>query len=193
MKRIFEKCSHKKQLFLALSALVLCLSISIGVTMAYFTDWSSASGTGAVADLKPQTELKEELDGINKKIQVENTGETEVFVRVKVFYPDLNLQRKDGKVEIKGVSADGTDSDLWVYNEETGFWDYTKVLKSGEATDELQVNVTIKRVTNSRDFQIIVVHENSPAIYDQEGNAVPREWEAWNWPESQTEGEEGND
>ena len=56
MKRIFEKCSHKKQLFLALSALVLCLSISIGVTMAYFTDWSSASGTGAVADLNPGRE-----------------------------------------------------------------------------------------------------------------------------------------
>ncbi len=182
MKEMWKNCSHKKQLLLVLSALVLCLSVSVGMTLAYFTDWTAASGEGKVADMKPDTELKEEIQNLDKVITVENTGTAEAFIRVKVFYPNPELNN----MEVTFESDEGWEE------KDDGYWFYTKVLAGGETTSELKVNVTahVKADGGTPDFQIIVVHENTPAVYDESGNAQPRDWYA---AQSQTEGEEGNE
>ena len=68
-------------------ALVLSLSVVIGTSLAYFSDYEEAAGA-ATLSLGGQTKLYEGEDTDKKEIVVTNTGKTEMIVRVAVFGPD---------------------------------------------------------------------------------------------------------
>ena len=81
---------NKRKLVITLS-LILCLTASVGFTLAYFTDYENAKG-GAVVKLSGQTEVEEEFDGNNKQVTIKNTGDTDMVVRLKVFGDEKHMK-----------------------------------------------------------------------------------------------------
>ena len=133
---------------LKIVCIVLALVVlSTTAAYAYFTDYEEAKG-GAKINLKGQTVLTEpEADSSHKVIQVQNTGETDVIVRVQVFGEGLSYpEQQDGW-------TDGED----------GFWYYDSILKRGESTNTLTVNIDN---TSGHDFDVVVVHESARVVYD---------------------------
>lgn len=143
MKRISRKIT------LTLLALVLCLTVSVGGTLAYFTDYDEAFGGHDVV-LGHETELEEELKGLDKHVSVKNNGETDVVVRVRFF----------GEAEYMDISA----SDEWT--EKGGWYYYREVLAPGQSTSEIVAKVTIPEKDSDKVFDIVVVHESSQVVYE---------------------------
>ena len=73
-----------KQMLLTVCAVALVLLTTVGTAFAYFSDHEEAQG-GATLKLQGETTLHEEMDGNNKHIVIENTGEVDMIVRVAVF------------------------------------------------------------------------------------------------------------
>ena len=65
-------------------ALMMAWGIQGKSSMAYFTTYAGAKG-GYELRAGIETEIHEEIDGLNKHIRIENTSDGECFVRVKVF------------------------------------------------------------------------------------------------------------
>lgn len=151
---------------LTAAALALCLTVSAGFTIAYFTDYEAAQGSAAIS-LGDQTNIHEELEGSNKHITVQNTGDTPVLVRVGIF-GDSNVMKepvdKDGKWKHVG-----------------DYWYYTEILEPGDGapseTSELYVEVEQK----DYDFDIIVAHESAQVIYDNDESRIVRPAEDWEY------------
>ena len=150
------------------AALLLCLTVGIGMSAAYFTDYESARG-GAVIDLGGQTELTEEVKDGNKIVSIQNTGDTDMIVRVMIY---------GDKGRISSIAADG-----WIEGSDGAYY-YGKVLPSGESTRTLTVNVRTGS-SDTDDFEIIVVHEGSRAVYAGDGQpaeeqtlAAPDGWDS---------------
>ena len=139
-------------------SLVLCMSVSIGLAVAYFTDYENARG-GAILKLDGQTELHEEPSDTQKIITIKNVDKTDMVVRVMVIADESHL----GVIE--GNDWFGPDDDGWYY--------YKKVLKGspdgehGDETSRLVAKVTADADENINDFEIVVVHEAERAVYEQ--------------------------
>ena len=101
------KAFNKKSI-LAVIAAALVLSLSMGLTFAYFSDYEAAKG-GATLTLGSQTHIDEEVTDKGKTIVISNTGDTDVVVRVGVYGPST--------MSVEDVS--GTN---WAYDAGTGFW-----------------------------------------------------------------------
>ena len=148
---------HNRLFIMALS-LVLCMSVSIGLAVAYFTDYENARG-GAILKLDGQTELHEEPSDTQKIITIKNVDKTDMVVRVMVIADESHL----GVIE--GNDWFGPDDDGWYY--------YKKVLKGspdgehGDETSRLVAKVTADADENINDFEIVVVHEAERAVYEQ--------------------------
>ena len=158
----------KKKIIITTTALLLCLTVSIGLATAYFTDYESAKG-GAIIHLKGQTELVEEMDGNNKNITVVNTGETDMIVRVMIYGDENHMK----------VTA----PDDW-YKGNDGAYYYKKVLKGakdgseGEATSTLHAAITVHGDEDIQNFDIVVVQEGSRVVYDGSRLVSPDGWDA---------------
>lgn len=159
--------SNKKKLLIAVG-IILCLTVNIGFTVAYFTDYEAARG-GAILHLSGQSEITEKIDGNEKVVTITNTGKTDLVVRVQAF--GENVQAKPGDAWAQG-SGDGSS---WYY--------YTKVLKAGETTPEIRFAVSGRVDTDDPvDFDVTVVQEAERVVYtqDADGNnvvAAPAAWE----------------
>ena len=81
------KTVNKKSLLVI--AITLVLSLSVGLTMAYFSDYNAARGGRGIA-LGGKTELHDDYDASKKTVVIQNTGETDVIVRVAVYAPVLS-------------------------------------------------------------------------------------------------------
>ena len=78
----------KKNLCLAAAALTLTAGLSVGTAMAYFTTYATASGGVSLSLDNAVTVPEEEVSNWTKHITVQNTGDIDCFVRVKVFAGD---------------------------------------------------------------------------------------------------------
>ena len=151
----------KKHLFLAVLAVILVLSSSIGATLAYFTTYSNARG-GYVIHIGNKTEIHETVEGKIKSVQIENTSEDyyPVFVRVKIFAgSDVNVSVDDGQAN-------------WAKESDTVIR-YTKALLPKELTDklEIKVNAVKDRTYKAGDtIDVIVVYESVPAVFSSDGS-----------------------
>jgi predicted ribosomally synthesized peptide with SipW-like signal peptide len=152
-----------KKVIVTVFSLVLLLIASVGMTVAYFTDYESAKG-GAVLKLSGQTELKETVEDNNKTISIKNVGKTDMIVRVKVIGDPKKLTFNAGA--------------NWIDNREVdGWWYYGKILKgspdgdNGESTTDLFAGVS--GTVGETDFDIVVVHEASRTVYDVDGEGNP--------------------
>lgn len=139
-----------KRMILMIMALLLVVAVSLTATAAYFTDQEEAVG-GLPILLGEQTEIEEELDGLNKHIKIENKGETDVVVRVRI------IGDTDRRMKV-------TPEDGWV--KKGDFYYYTKVLTPGQKTSEIFAEVTYPKGEENRAFDIIVVHESSQVYMD---------------------------
>jgi len=153
---------NKKKLVIALS-LILCLTASVGFTLAYFTDYENAKG-GAVVSLSGQSEVEEKFDGNNKEVTIKNTGDTDMVVRVKVFGDEDRM------------TENSTNNKDWVKGSD-GFWYYKKVLPAKSTASMFKVDVNAKiEPGDALDFEITVVHESQRVTYDGDKVAVPKGW-----------------
>ena len=113
-----KKQLKKPFLMMAVTALVLVGTLKVGGAMAYFTTYSTASGSVQMNMGFTQTIPHEEVDSRGKHVSVENTGDYDCFVRVRAFAPsDITLSYQP---EDSGWT-DGGD----------GFWYYDQILPAG--------------------------------------------------------------
>ena len=163
----------KKKTTLTAIALALILSVSVGLTYAYFSDYQSVKGSGTVA-LGGTTEIHDKYDKAKKTVSIENTGETEVVVRVAVYGP---VGRDANGNPIETIVDLGSN---WqkVGEGDNAYYYYTKVLKPGDTTTDLVAHTEF--LTNEdlgSEANVVVIHESSQVAYDADGNILtPAGW-----------------
>lgn len=158
--------NQKKLLITALS-LILCLTVSIGIAAAYFTDYESARG-GAILNLSGQTELTEKVDKDGKTISIQNVDKPDMVVRVMIIADKSHL----GRITL---------NDNWTGPDENGWYYYGKVLKgsddkNGDSTTTLRAEVNVSGDEDINNFDVVVVHEAEIAVYDGDTVIVPEGW-----------------
>ena len=159
---------------LLLFALVLSLSVTVGATVAYFSDYEQASG-GATLYLGGKTELTEGDDTGKKDIVITNTGKTDMIVRVGIYGPD-------------GMDTPSMNAPWFKGND--GMYYYGRVLKGSDDPDQhpgentgagnLVASMSFHWEGEAPDyyFEVTAVHEGAQAIYEGDKLKVPDGWDA---------------
>ena len=154
---------------------MLIIAASVGVTVAYFSDYEAAMGE-ATLHLAGRTTIDEGDDLQKKEIVINNTGETDVVVRVAIFGPDQKTVTlpKNGKWEAHG--------DFYYYKEVLGTTEPNNT--TGEAIlAELTFKGTEEEIAAQKallgdSVDITVVHESAPVVYNSEGKVQkPDGWD----------------
>lgn len=160
---------------LSIIPLVLASWRPVDTSGAYFTTYASAKG-GYEIQAGTETEIHEEIEGLNKHIRIENTGGADCFVRVKVFAGSVT--------DISYAPGSGA----W-QEEDGGYWYYTYPLAPGETTEELVASITIPEsmADMAGSFDVIVIQECTPVLYHTDGTA----YADWNLRIEKTAGEVG--
>ncbi len=154
----------------ALIAILLVISVSIGMTVAYFSDYEPAAGEATI-NLHNKTTIEEKVDGLKKSIVIKNTGDAPAVVRMGIFGPD------GMKVTLTGD---------WVKN--GSFYYYKKVLNPGEDTgaavtaemvfEGTDEEIAAQKAALGDNFDITVVHESARPVYDANNNVTkPAGWD----------------
>ncbi len=143
----------KNRSILLVIALALVLSLSVGLTFAYFSDYTQAKG-GAVVALGGETKINENPYDDHKDIVIENTGDTDVAVRIAVYGP--------GEITYS-ESAD------WVRNGDYMY--YTKVLPAGQKTSQITATWDVPADMDD-DYSVVVTHDSGQVAIDDSGNAI---------------------
>lgn len=154
-----KKNFNKKSLCLAAAALALTASLSVGSAMAYFTTYTTASGGVTVSLGSTVTEPQETVSDWTKHITIQNTGDYDCYVRVKVFAGD---KFKDGLVF---SDADGK----WSPGEGDYYY-YSDIVPAGGSSGELLVKINFDSEEVKEDFNVIVAQECTGVLYDDNGN-----------------------
>ena len=159
----------KKKIYLAAAALVLVAALGIGSAMAYFTTYVLADGGVEVSMGSTVTIPQEKVENGQKIIQVKNEGDYECWVRIKVF---AGSERKFEEL------YEGTK---WTPGED-GYYYYSDIVPAKGLTEELKViifDLTKQDADPETDeaFNVIVVQECTPVLYDENGNAYA-DWNA---------------
>ena len=152
-----KKKFNKKNVFLTLSALTLTAGLSIGSAMAYFTTYATATGGAQLKLGTTTTKIDETVTEWTKHITISNTGDFDCYIRVKAFAGNVYQERL--------VFSDGTGK--WTPGAD-GFWYYTDILPVGDASEELLIK--IDHLEKEENFNVIVVQECTPVVYDEDGN-----------------------
>lgn len=160
----------QRKIILTVLALALCLTVSIGITIAYFNDYEDASG-GATLNLNGQTKLKEGIAGTSKNIVIQNTGDANMVTRVMIFdnnYMDVSMENAEDWKAIR--------------HDEDGYtcYYYKKVLKAGSETSAIKADLNAKYKGDQKpnfDFDVTVIHESALAIYDGDKLVTPKGWD----------------
>ena len=164
------KKMNKKILCLVIAACVFTAGISIKSALAYFTTYVVATGEEVLNLGFAKTTLEERIEGTNKTIKVANTGTADCYVRVKVLtISDSNLT---GQI----VVSEPEPLDNWTELTD-GYYVYKSVLPANslqKTTTELNIQVTPG--ANANDFDVIVIQESAPVLYDENGNT----YAGWN-------------
>lgn len=149
---------HYGKLFV-MSAAALGMTALAGLkgTSAYFTTYVSAGGS-QVVNMGAQTEIQEDLSAMTKHISITNTsGSNACYVRAKVFY--------GSQFTVDYSGADG----LWTLGEDD-YWYYGPALAPGESTGILDVKINVPEDFDREEFNVVVVQECTPLIYDENGD-----------------------
>lgn len=140
----------KKKILLA-AAIVICLTIAVSGTLAYFTFEDTAhnvitSGGVSIEVVEKtkgegETEVdfpKEGITGVmpgtevSKIVSVRNTGNSEAWVRVKV---DATIKSAEGEGELPSDVMTYEIGEGW--DEKDGYYYYNKPVRAGESTSIL--------------------------------------------------------
>ena len=150
----------KRRIILLVVASALVLSLTVGLALAYFSDSTAAEG-GKPVTLGGQTTIVEQQKDNSKVIRIQNTGETDVVVRVAVY----------GPTEIKYTGSGWTKSG--------DFWYYDKVLPVGATSDPITATWEVPKDLGD-DYNVVVVQESDQVVYNASGKIVkPDTKPAW--------------
>lgn len=152
---------YGKVIAMSVAALAMTAALTVESAMAYFTTYTEAGGSGIVS-LGPKTEIDETVSEMTKHVTIKNTSINECFVRVKVF----------SGTDVACTPAGGN----WSYKEGDGYWYYGPIMAPGETAEVLDIKIEYKG-EQPQDFNVVVVQECTPAIYDEGGNATAN-WDA---------------
>lgn len=153
----------KGKVLIAALAAVMIMTATIGSAMAYFSAYTTASGSQTV-HLRPTTRIEERFDSWTKHITVTNTGEASCYIRAAVF--------AGGDI---GCSCSGSG---WT-NGGDGYWYYGEIVPAGGTTQVLEVSIrnVPEEAKEGDSFNVAVVYECTPVFYEQDGTAYA-DWTA---------------
>lgn len=154
----------KSKKVLTIAAILLVLVASAGLAGAFFSDYEHAIGQATFA-LGGDTTIEETVQGEEKTISIHNRGDGDAFVRVSVYGPD--------------EMTFPTVGDGWRQAKD-GFWYYQDVLPADGDTSTIIASIDGVPVSvDLSEFDIIVVHESVPVVFDAEEQADFEEsWKA---------------
>ena len=158
-----ERKNWKKRTFcLASAALLLTAGAGTGRAMAYFTTYALASGGGTLVLGIPQTDITEEVVNGTKQVSLQNIGDYDCYVRLRVFSADA-------------YPVNYTYSQNWSQGAD-GYFYYGPVLTPQETADRFDIEISALKQTPEEDsllpaeFNVVVIQEYTPVLYDEEGN-----------------------
>lgn len=148
-----------KKIVLFLIAFILVSTLSLKKAMGYFTTYGHAVG-GYTMDLGfTDTKIHEDVDKEGKHVVIENIGDYDCYVRIKVFAADyLEIKYDVGK--------------NWEAKED-GYYYYNQVLTPKEKTSTLHIRYTLPNVSEEnkdKEYNIVIIQEFTPVVYDEAGN-----------------------
>ena len=159
-------------------AVLAVLAASPGEASAYFTAYDTARWEQGLA-LGSQTEITEEYkDGV-KIVTIQNTGETECFVRVKIFHGSQ-----------VGLTIAG-DGDGWNQGAD-GYWYYQGILSPGTGenskTKPLRITVDLSKApvgggdgdAPTYDQNVVVIEECAQVFYQDKADGTQEPYAVWN-------------
>ena len=161
--------AKKKILSVALAASLAAVAV-VSSSLAYFTDTDQKDNVFTVGNVditltepnwdatgKKEAEDMYPGEAVAKDPTVTNVGSNPAFVRIKITWPDTP------KVTYRTDYVDGKLGNNWVYNEDDGYYYYSKVLEAGAApTDALFDQIVLStETTNGYDgeYDIVVTAE----------------------------------
>ena len=150
-----RKFLKKKTVWLTAVAVALAGSMTIHSAIAYFTTYATASGSHTIS-IGSKTDIVEEFDNWTKHIQIQNTGENECFVRVKVFCGSQFTVQFSG------------EAGAWEERDSDGYWYYNDILPAGGMTKELLAEITIPEDLKDS-FNVVVIQECTQVLYKDDG------------------------
>lgn len=140
------------------AVLVICLSMLIGSTIAYFNTADTARNVITAGDIRIELQETAIRDGeeilfeqsqerfnvmpgedISKIVRVKNTGSNPAYIRIEVQKAIALAADSHGDVDLDLISLD-FDSESWTLGGD-GFYYYNQPLAPGETTDALFKNV----------------------------------------------------
>lgn len=188
----------KKSAF-AVAVTAICCVLLAGGTLAYFTAENTAHNviTSGGVDIQlnewadaDKTIPFEDVEGLmpgqseTKVVEVENIGASDAWVRVKVGKSfTVAGAELDASVVVLDLPNQDNPSDYWVYNEEDGYWYYTKPLAPGAVTAEPLFNSVYLKSGTGNEYQNGSVSVTVYAQAVQTVNNGATALEAAGWPE----------
>lgn len=159
--------NSRKTICLASLALILVANLAIGGVLAYFTTYTVAKG-GVTLNLGfAKAEINEEVVDGKKELVLINTGDFGCYVRMKALtgdaYKDTIIYEEPGGL---GKWTPGAD----------GFYYYSDIVPAAGFTEQINVGFTFPADPDGEgeevppDFNVIIIQECSPVLYDEEGN-----------------------
>lgn len=133
----------KKRNFIIAVAAVLLSGFAARGVYAYYTDGDHAineftiggCNVEVVENYEPPKELSPGVK-FTKEISVKNLGSSSAYVRIKAVFTTSDMEQ--------WCTLDWNTKDF-IYNEDDGFWYYTKPLDEGENTTNLFTSVTLSK------------------------------------------------
>ena len=191
-----------KKKILLLATLAIFTSIIATGTLAYFNAEDTAHNVITSGNVKVklvETTDQKDSDGnpkpfenvtgvmpgttVSKIVQVENTGEADAYVRIKV---DAETNLVEGNTETENYVpfiidyATGTDKNDWT--EKDGYYYYNSPLKPGKLTEPLFTEVFFKE-SMGNNYQGSETEINVTAYATQVANNGDSALDAKGWPE----------
>ena len=106
------------------------------------------------------TDIEEKVIDGKKQLQLENTGDYDCYVRLKALTGDAY------KDNIQYFEPDSAGK--WTPGED-GYYYYSDIVAPKGLTSQLDVGFTFP-TKEPTDFNIIIIQECTPVLYDEDGN-----------------------
>lgn len=174
-KRVNAAFANKSnvRLYVTFLSLVLALTLAIGGTVAYLVTKDQPI-TNKFTASTVDCEVTEDFDGVEKtNVNVENTGDTDAYVRVKLvtYRVNENGQHIGGLAQIPEFTP-GTN---WVLHD--GYYYYTLPIAAGESADtDLIEKITLTGSYDDADGGKQVIEVMAEAVQSEPGSAVADAW-----------------
>ena len=190
----------KTKRMLTATLLALVMMVAVGATLALMASTSN-SVTNTFAAAQVETEIDEDLTNNNKKVTIENTGKSPVYVRARIMVSGVDPENIVIADELNEYTYNQDTGEYGIANPEAGklylimpnvtedweqaggetdtddYYYYKEVLSSGESTKSLLEKVVVgsglvEQLKDNPNFSVTVYHESVLAINQPESITV---------------------